>query len=77
MACRRATGCSFASAANRHALILIFYFLRSNAWLNDEATLRKAGAKTDVYAVFQRMLRRGEVPSGIEELNKRGSAIDV
>ena len=39
--------------------------------------MRKAGAKTDVYAVFQRMLRRGEVPSGIEELNKRGSAIDV
>jgi toxin YhaV len=47
------------------------------AWLNDEATLRKAGAKTDVYAVFQRMLRRGEVPSDIEELKKRGSAIDV
>jgi len=47
------------------------------AWLNDEATLRKAGAKTDVYAVFQRMLRRGEVPSDIEELKKRSSAIDV
>jgi toxin YhaV len=47
------------------------------AWLNDEATLRKAGAKTDVYAVFQRMLMRGEVPSDIEELKKRGSAIDV
>jgi toxin YhaV len=47
------------------------------AWLNDEATLRKAGAKTDLYAVFQRMLRRGEVPSDIEELKRRGSAIDV
>jgi toxin YhaV len=47
------------------------------AWLNDEATLRKAGAKTDVDAVFQRMLRRGEVPSDIEELKKRGLAIDV
>lgn len=47
------------------------------AWLNDEATLRKAGAKTDVYAVFQRMLRRGEVPSDIKELKKRASAIDV
>jgi len=39
--------------------------------------LRKAGAKTDVYAVFQRMLTRGEVPSDIKELKKRGSAIDV
>ena len=46
------------------------------AWLNDEATLRKAGAKTDVYAVFQRMLARGEVPSDIAELTKRGSEIE-
>ena len=46
------------------------------AWLNDEATLRKAGARTDVYAVFQRMLARGEVPSDIAELTKRGSEID-
>lgn len=45
------------------------------SWLNDEATLRKAGAKMDVYAVFQRMLARGEVPSDIEELKKRGSEI--
>jgi toxin YhaV len=46
------------------------------AWLNDEATLRKVGAKTDVYAVFQRMLARGEVPSDIEVLKKRGSEIE-
>ena len=45
------------------------------AWLNDEATLRKSGAKTDVYAVFQRMLAHGEVPSDIEVLKKRGSVI--
>lgn len=38
------------------------------AWLNDEATLRKEGAKTDVYAVFRRMIERGEVPSSIDEL---------
>jgi toxin YhaV len=44
-------------------------------WLNDEATLRKAGAKTDVYAVFQRMLARGEVPSDIDELTKRSAAV--
>ena len=46
------------------------------AWLNDEATLRKAGAKTDVYAVFQRMLARGEVPSDIDALMKAGSVIE-
>lgn len=40
------------------------------AWLNDEDTLRKAGAKTDVYAAFQRMLARGEVPGDIEALLK-------
>jgi toxin YhaV len=45
------------------------------AWLNDEATLRKAGAKTDVYAVFQRMLSRGEVPSDIDVLTQGGSEI--
>jgi len=43
------------------------------AWLNDEATLRKAGAKTDVYGVFQRMLARGEVPSDIDALIRRSS----
>ena len=41
------------------------------AWLNDEASLRKAGAKTDVYAVFRKMLARGEVPSDIAELKAR------
>lgn len=38
------------------------------AWLNDEASLRKDGAKTDVYAVFKAMLRRGTVPSTFREL---------
>lgn len=37
-------------------------------WLNDEETLRKVGAKTDVYVRFRAMLERGEVPSTIEEL---------
>jgi toxin YhaV len=38
------------------------------AWLNDETTLRKAGSKTDVYAIFAQKLSRGEVPDSIEEL---------
>ena len=37
-------------------------------WFNDEDTLSKAGAKTDVYAVFRRMLERGEVPGSIVAL---------
>ncbi len=37
-------------------------------WFNDEDTLRKAGAKTDVYAVFRRMLERGQVPTSIVAL---------
>lgn len=37
-------------------------------WFNDEDMLRKAGSKTDVYEVFKRMLSRGQVPSGINEL---------
>lgn len=44
------------------------------AWLNDEDTLRKAGAKTDVYSVFARLLARGEVPSGIDELLRQSRA---
>lgn len=37
-------------------------------WFNDEDTLRKAGAKTDVYETFKRMLARGLVPSDIGDL---------
>lgn len=32
------------------------------AWVNDRDTLRKAGATTDPYAVFARMLARGNPP---------------
>lgn len=39
-------------------------------WINDEGTLRKAGAKTDCYTVFSRMLKNGRVPHSIEELLK-------
>jgi len=44
-------------------LTLIVY-----VWLNDEDSLRKEGAKTDVYARFRAMLERGAVPAGIEDL---------
>jgi toxin YhaV len=32
------------------------------AWVNDENTLRKAGARTDPYAVFRRKLDQGNPP---------------
>jgi toxin YhaV len=37
-------------------------------WFNDEDTLRKAGAKTDVYETFKRMLTKGVVPRSMDEL---------
>ncbi|MCK6429869.1 MAG: type II toxin-antitoxin system YhaV family toxin [Burkholderiaceae bacterium] len=38
------------------------------AWVNDERTLRAAGAKSDPYVVFQRMLERGNPPDNWEAL---------
>lgn len=43
-------------------------------WFNDEDTLRKAGAKSDVYEVFRRMLSRGEVPASMKELLSESSS---
>ena len=37
-------------------------------WFNDEDTLRKQSAKTDMYEKFKRMLARGEVPRSIRAL---------
>ena len=42
-------------------------------WFNDEDTLRKAGSKTDVYETFKRMLARGAVPGGIDDLLRAAS----
>lgn len=38
------------------------------AWVNDRDTLRKAGATTDPYAVFARMLAQGNPPDDWPEL---------
>ena len=40
------------------------------AWLNDELTLRKDGARTDVYVVFQAMLKNGQIPSSFDDLKE-------
>ncbi|MBB2805890.1 hypothetical protein XarbCFBP7604_09885 [Xanthomonas arboricola] len=60
----------------------LFFQYRSNApkiiiyaWLNDEATLRKAGAKSDCYAVFRAMVSRGLIPNSFEDLRKASSSL--
>ena len=37
-------------------------------WLNDKSTLRKAGSKTDVYEVFEGMLKSGHPPKDFKSL---------
>jgi toxin YhaV len=39
-------------------------------WVNDEFTLRKAGSRTDAYAVFKSMLNAGDPPRTLEALLK-------
>lgn len=53
----------------------LFFQFNSNApktiiyaWMNDETTQRKAGSKTDVYAVFEKMLKSGKVQNSWAEL---------
>lgn len=49
-------------------------------WLNDEHTLRKAGASSDVYSVFAGMLSRGKPPTdwdALVEACERWSATDA
>lgn len=58
---------------------LFFKFASANrniiyAWLNDETSIRREGAKNDVYAVFKGMLKRGEVPNSLEALLKEATA---
>ncbi|WP_422402990.1 type II toxin-antitoxin system YhaV family toxin [Pseudomonas sp. GZD-209] len=45
------------------------------AWLNDEATLRKAGARTDVYTVFKAMLKKGAMPDAFADLLQASSPV--
>jgi toxin YhaV len=45
------------------------------AWLNNEQTIRKADAKTDVYAVFTRMLQNGTIPDDWAALIIKSNAL--
>lgn len=44
------------------------------AWLNNRKTLRKTGSKTDVYAVFQRLLDKGVIPKEFATLLDQSKA---
>lgn len=44
-------------------------------WLNDEKTLRKDGARSDVYAVFKGMLSRGDIPVTLDDLLRNSAAM--
>lgn len=58
----------------------LFFQFRSSVkvivfvWLNDEDTLRKSDARTDVYAVFRKMLESGKVPNDFNELLAKAAA---
>ncbi|MEX3776197.1 type II toxin-antitoxin system YhaV family toxin [Pseudomonas sp. MYb118] len=45
------------------------------AWLNDVTTLRKDGARTDVYAVFKSLLKSGQMPSTFADLIKASAPV--
>ena len=42
-------------------------------WFNDEDSLRNAGARTDVYETFRRMLAHGLVPHDLDTLLKQSA----
>ena len=46
------------------------------AWVNDETTLRKEGAKSDPHAVFKRRLSEGDPPNSWEELLTHAQAAE-
>lgn len=43
-------------------------------WVNDANTLRKAGSRTDPYAIFIRRLRESDPPSGWDDLFRKAKA---
>lgn len=62
----------------RYRLFFKFSSMKSSiiyVWLNDQNTYRKAGSKTDVYAVFRKMLNAEKVPSDIDELIKQAKLV--
>lgn len=46
------------------------------AWVNDENTLRKAGAKTDPYTVFEKRLKQKQPPSDWADLLLQSESLE-
>ncbi|WP_353932959.1 type II toxin-antitoxin system YhaV family toxin [Okeanomitos corallinicola TIOX110] len=46
------------------------------AWINDENSLRKEGAKTDPYNIFTKMLASGNSPDSWDELLKASDDLE-
>jgi len=67
--------------AKFHGRYRLFYRFSSRekviiyAWINDEMSPRKAGAKTDPYRAFRTMLESGQPPSTFGELLKKSTAL--
>lgn len=65
---------------NRYRLFFQFNTTRKSvvlAWLNHHNTLRKEGAKTDVYEVFKKMLDADTIPSDFNSLLKVSSGAKI
>jgi toxin YhaV len=68
--------------AKFHERFRLFYRFSSKekvivfAWVNDERTPRKAGAKSDPYRVFRAMLESGDPPESMQELLRRSRAFE-
>ncbi|HEX8316946.1 type II toxin-antitoxin system YhaV family toxin [Longimicrobium sp.] len=61
----------------------LFFRFRSDtrvivyAWVNDDDTLRARGARSDAYAVFQRMLEAGAPPGDWDELLAQSEGLEL
>jgi len=68
--------------AKFHERFRLFYRFSSKekvivyAWVNDERTLRKAGAKTDPYRIFKAMLESGDPPQSMEDLLRQSRELE-
>ena len=68
-----------AKPANRHRLF--FRYDRKSrvivyVWINGPKQLRSAGSKRDPYAVFAKLLEKGEIPNSWPALVKSSDSID-
>jgi toxin YhaV len=67
--------------AKFHARYRLFFRFSSQekvivyAWVNDESSLRKAGSKTDPYAIFASMLKAGNPPKNFSNLLKASKVL--